>query len=124
MEKLKEYRSLPLTQRREEARRQKAKQPTCIPAFIDRINVHDPETKTHKFLLRLDDSLAEVWNKIRNKTLGSDAISAYQSVILFVGLDHKRTIVPMSQTVRQLYQDYHADDNILYLTYTVENTLG
>jgi GABA(A) receptor-associated protein len=98
----------------------------CIPVVItkrqdDKI-LQDIDKK--KYLIPKNLNLTEFLCIIRKKITLSDK----QAIFVFIVVDNgpKRTslLVPHNRTFGELYDEYHSDDNFLYMIYTTENTFG
>jgi GABA(A) receptor-associated protein len=108
-----------LSERLKYSRKIVNKYPECVPVII-RKNINDKKLKEiekEKYLIPKNLTISEVVFIIRKHI----QIKPEQAIYIFVG---NGTLVPSNNTIYQVYQTYKADDEILYITYTSENTFG
>jgi GABA(A) receptor-associated protein len=95
------------------------KYPSCVPVII-RKNPTDRkliQIEKEKYLIPKNLMVSEVVCIIRKHI----KIAPEQAIFIFV---KGSTLVPNNNTIAEVYETYKADDEILYITYTSENTFG
>jgi HAD superfamily hydrolase (TIGR01459 family) len=95
------------------------KYPDRVPVIIKK-NSNDKilqDIDKERYLIPKNLNLSEIIFIIRKRI----NIDPKQAIFLFVG---KGVLVPLSQTIGYIYEQYHSDDNFLYMVYTTENTFG
>lgn len=105
--------------RAEEANRILSKYPDRVPVIVEKdYRCKDiPDIDRKKYLVPDDLSIANFMYVIRKRI----KLSPEKSLYLFVD---GTNMVPTSQLVRQVYQDYSSPDNFLYIIYAGESTFG
>mmetsp|Transcript_16325 Transcript_16325/g.35774 ORF Transcript_16325/g.35774 Transcript_16325/m.35774 type:complete len:140 (-) Transcript_16325:151-570(-) len=115
--------SVPFERRSAESRRILAKYPDRIPVICERAARSDlPDIDKKKFLVpgtMLCGEFKYIIHKHINQ-MGNSSIASDQTIYLFVGSTSPKTGALMSE----VYDQYKADDEFLYITYSAENTLG
>jgi GABA(A) receptor-associated protein len=95
------------------------KYPNCVPVIIRKCE-NDKSLKQipkEKYLIPKDMKISEVIYIIRKHL----EIKPQQAIFIFVG---KGILVPGGQSICEIYENYKANDEILYITYRSENTFG
>ena len=105
--------------RTEESNRILSKYPDRVPVIVEK----DPRCKDipdidrKKYLVPDDLSMANFMYVVRKRI----KLSPEKSLYLFVDGNN---MVPASQLVRNVYQEYSSSDNFLYIIYAGESTFG
>jgi GABA(A) receptor-associated protein len=105
-----------LEQRKEYSQKLNFKFPDCIPIIIKKAKNELPDLDKQKYLVPKSMTVADLLCLIRKKINITDK----QAIFIFV----KNCLVPMNNTLENIYNEYHSDDNFLYIAYTTENTFG
>jgi GABA(A) receptor-associated protein len=95
------------------------KYPDRVPVIIKK-NVNDKilqDIDKERYLIPKNLNLSEIIYIIRKRI----KLDSKQAIFLFVG---KGVLVPLSQTINVIYEDYKSEDGFLYMVYTTENTFG
>jgi len=111
--------SATLQERKEFSEKVKLKYPDRVPVIIKK-NSNDKilqDIDKERYLIPKNLNLSEIIFIIRKRI----NIDPKQAIFLFVG---KGVLVPLSQTIGYIYEQYHSDDNFLHMVYTTENTFG
>ncbi len=105
--------------RANEAQRILDKYPDRVPVIVEKDHrcKDIPDIDRKKYLVPDDLSIANFMYVIRKRI----KLSPEKSLYLFVD---GTNMVPTSQLVRQVYQDYSSPDNFLYIIYAGESTFG
>ena len=90
------------------------KYPDHIPIILKSKVVDLPK---NKFLVPKDTEMRTLQSILRKKI----NIDSKKAIFIFVG---DGILVPLNKSMNELYQLYKSDDQILYITYTYENTFG
>jgi GABA(A) receptor-associated protein len=95
------------------------KYPDCVPVII-RKNPKDKnlvQIEKEKYLIPKNLTMSEIIFIIRKHI----KVTPQQAIYIFVG---SGTLVPTCNVISDVYDLYKASDEILYITYTSENTFG
>jgi GABA(A) receptor-associated protein len=117
-DKTKTFKSYPLEQRIEEAKRIRAKYPDRIPVIIDRHpnNTSVPTIDKQKYLLPEDMVFSQFMHIIRKRI----KLTSQQAIFIFIN-----DKIPTGSTkVSDLYKEYKDEDGFLYAFYAGENAYG
>lgn len=98
----------------------------CIPVVLtkrkdDKI-LQDIDKK--KYLIPKNLNLTEFLCIIRKKISLTDKQAIFVFILVNNGPKTNSLLVPNNRTFEELYNEYHSDDNFLYMVYTTENTFG
>jgi GABA(A) receptor-associated protein len=98
----------------------------CIPVVLtkrkdDKI-LQDIDKK--KYLIPKNLNLTEFMCIIRKKISLTDKQAIFVFIVVNNGPKRTSILVPHNRTFEELYNEYHSDDNFLYMVYTTENTFG
>ncbi|CAD7093361.1 unnamed protein product [Hermetia illucens] len=93
--------------------------PTKIPIIVDRYarEYELPYLNKRKFLVPQEITMAQFLLIIRNRL----NISHNKALFLLV---NNRTLVPMSKSITEVYEQHRSDDGFLYMTYTSQEVFG
>lgn len=97
-----------------------AKYPDRVPIYIEKSKQSSsdiPDLEKHKYLVPKTMTMGEFMYVVRRNI----NLTSKQAIFVFV---NKSILAPTSMTVGQLYEQYQANDGMLYLDYTGENTFG
>jgi hypothetical protein len=87
----------------------KNKYPDRVPVIIK-----NKETVTGKYLVPISTTMKDLFCVVKHK------LNEKQAIFIFVN----NCLVPMNNTIGEIYNQHQADDGILYLVYRTENTFG
>lgn len=114
--------NVPFEKRAAEAKRIRAKYSDRIPVVCEKHSRSQlPDIEKKKFLVPSTMLLGE-FKYIIHKHISQtpDALAADQTIYLFVNGSSPKASTQMSE----VYQQYHSEDEFLYMVYSAENTLG
>mmetsp|Transcript_29015 Transcript_29015/g.83221 ORF Transcript_29015/g.83221 Transcript_29015/m.83221 type:complete len:127 (-) Transcript_29015:90-470(-) len=115
--------SVPFDQRAAEAKRIRSKYPDRIPVICEKASRSDlPSIDRKKFLVpgkMLCGEFKYIVHKHINQKQAA-VVASDQTIYLFVGKTSPKTGCSMEE----VYEQYKANDEFLYITYSAENTLG
>jgi GABA(A) receptor-associated protein len=96
------------------------KWPGRIPVILDRQTAHSPEIKQNRYMVPKEITVAQFMFTIRKQM---KALKPEQSICLFI---YEKNVLPVAtQTMGDVYHQHRdAEDNFLYMTYSVENCFG
>ena len=91
--------------------------PDYVPVIIKKSdNDKTPTESYHKYLMPKKTKFSELIFIIRKKL----DLNPKEAIFIFA----KDTLIPMNNTVGEVYDFYKSDDNFLYIIYRTENTFG
>ena len=93
------------------------KHPNRVPVYVH-VDEKTLYMERHKFLVPRGLSVAEFTRVIRGRT----KIRPCDAIFMFVGT--KKTLPPNGALFEDLYKEHRGNDQMLHVTYTVENTFG
>ena len=97
--------------------------------YPDRLPMIIQKAKNCKILEKLDNNkylipkslnVSQIIYIIRKKI----KINEKHAIFIFVNQDNSATLVPCNMSILDVYNAYKSVDDILYITYTMENTFG
>ena len=97
----------------------KTKYPQKIPVILDRLNKYTPKPSNHRFLVPQDFTVGQFMTIIRKHL---PDLNPSQNIFLFI--NEKNTIPPMTMLMSELFSQYHEEDNFLYIVISIEQTFG
>ncbi|XP_066568500.1 gamma-aminobutyric acid receptor-associated protein-like 1 [Amia ocellicauda] len=110
-------RSVPFELRRAEGEKIRAKHPDKIPIIVERAaRSRAPELDKKKYLVPSDLTVGQFCFLVRQR------VCLRPEEALFFFIDN--LLPPASATLLQVYQDHHAEDHFLYVTYSTESVYG
>ena len=77
-----------------------------------------------KYLIPKNLNLTGFLCIIRKKISLTDKQAIFVFIVVNNGPKKTSLLVPNNRTFEELYNEYHSDDNFLYMVYTTENTFG
>ena len=95
------------------------KYPDRIPLIIEN-NSDFGEKFNKKYLLPKDLPFGSFFNIIKTKI----KLDRKQAIFMFVKNGDKYILIPISQTINDVYKTYKNDDGFLYIKFGIENTFG
>ncbi|XP_059051769.1 uncharacterized protein LOC131846472 [Achroia grisella] len=109
----------PFVSRKEEVMAIKSKFPTKIPLIVERYHKERnlPTLDKTKFLVPEDITMSQFLVIIRNRI----RIKANQALYLII---NNRSMLSMSLTMAQAYENYGDEDGFLYITYASQEVFG
>ena len=97
------------------------KYPDRVPVIIQKAtNCTSLKLDNSKYLIPKSLSISGVIYIIRKKI----KINEKHAIFIFVGQGNSATLVPCNMNILDVYNTYKSEDDILYITYTMENTFG
>jgi len=91
--------------------------PDYVPVIIKKsVNDKTLTESYHKYLMPKKTKFSELIFIIRKKL----DLKSKEAIFIFA----KDTLIPMNNTVGEVYNFYKSDDNFLYIIYRTENTFG
>ena len=96
------------------------KYPDRVPVIIQKATNCKEFLDNNKYLIPKSLTISEVIYIIRKKI----KINEKHAIFIFVNQGNSATLVPCNMNMLEVYNTYKSDDNILYITYTIENTFG
>lgn len=106
-----------IDKRIKEVNRLNSRYPDRIPIIVYPSDNNQPNITKNKFLVPTEITVSQFIYVIKNyiKLEKQDAIFVFTK---------QNTLVPSSWNIHQLYKEHKANDNFLYLYYSIENTFG
>jgi len=97
------------------------KYPDRIPVIIQKaINCKSLKLDNSKYLIPKSLNVSEVIYIIRKKI----KINEKHAIFIFVSEGNSATLIPCNMNILDVYNEFKNVDDILYITYTMENTFG
>lgn len=108
----------PLTERKSESARIRAKYPDRVPCVVEKANERDdvPKIDKTKFLVPGELTIGQFIYVIRKRI----QLAPEKAIFIFVA----GTIPPSSSLMSTIYESQQDEDGFLYITYSGENTFG
>jgi hypothetical protein len=98
-----------------------SKHPDRIPVIIEKCENYKLEN--YKYLLPKDITFSVFLGIIKTKM--NNACNSKQAIFTFVKtVDDSYLMVPMSETIENIYSKHKQPDNFLYFKFGIENTFG
>ena len=111
-----------LEERLQQSKQLKEKHPDYIPVIIKkRKGEKTLFIPKEKYLLPKHLHMSQFFYIIRQKMKNLDKNHA---IFIFVEKKGNSFLVPMNTLISDIYNEYHSEDNFLYLIYSSENTFG
>jgi len=102
------------------------KYPDRIPLVIENLNeinlneINKINKINKKYLLPKDLPFGSFFNIIKAKI----KLDRKQAIFMFVKNGENYILIPISQTINDIYKTYKNDDGFLYIKFGIENTFG
>ena len=96
------------------------KYPDRVPVIIQKASNCHLKLDNSKYLIPKSLNVSGVIYIIRKKI----KINEKHAIFIFVGQGNSATLVPCNMNILDVYNTYKSEDDILYITYTMENTFG
>ena len=97
-----------------------SKYPDRIPVVIEKSEFM--ELQNYKYLLPSNLIVSEFMCIIKTKM--NKALDEKKAIFTFVKSDKNYNLVPMNQTIQEIYNIHKNTDGFLYIKFGVENTFG
>uniref|UniRef100_A0A6C0AYG9 Autophagy-related protein n=1 Tax=viral metagenome TaxID=1070528 RepID=A0A6C0AYG9_9ZZZZ len=94
----------------------KNKYPDRVPIIIKSNGKNVPEMDKERYLMPKNLKMSDLVYIIRKKII----LDEKHALFVFVN----NCLVPMNNTIEEIYNQYHSEDNFLYVIYGTENTFG
>lgn len=95
----------------------KEKYPDRIPVIVEKqVGSSIPDIDKRKFLIPFDFTIGQFLHIIRKRI----KMPPEQALFIFIN----NTLPPNSSLIHQVYREYKAEDQFLYMMYSGENTFG
>lgn len=117
MEQIKQFRHRPVSDRKLLAVAVRDKYRDRIPVFVDRATSKDPPSKKSKYIIEGTTTFGALLAVIRKQII----VPAGSGLFVYT-LNHQ--MIPVSNLVVTVYNDFKSEDGFLYVLYTLENTFG
>ena len=106
-----------IERRRELAVRINSKYPERVPVIIEPMTDKEPPSKNVKYLVPRDTIFSKLMFDARKNM---PKCKEHQSITFFVN----NKLIPITQSVGEVYEREKSEDGLLYVLYAKENTFG